>query len=102
LPAAVVLFAAIHRGLLGRPEMQISGNGSTASNLQWFVDRSGHSLAQPWALSVPLWIYRVVMLLWALWLAWAMIGWLRWAWEAYREGGLWKRKSNIVKTTPQG
>ena len=31
------------------------------------------------ALSLPLWVYQGAILLWALWLANALIGWLRWA-----------------------
>ena len=35
------LFVSIERGLLGLPEMQISGNGSTAQALHWYHDRAG-------------------------------------------------------------
>ena len=41
-------------------------------------------------LSAPLWLYRALMLAWALWLAFALLGWLRWGWEAFRTGGLWR------------
>ena len=40
-------------------------------------------------LSVPLLAYRLLMLLWALWLASAVLNWLRWAWACFSEGGLW-------------
>ncbi|RMG51905.1 MAG: hypothetical protein D6717_12450, partial [Gammaproteobacteria bacterium] len=43
-----------------------------------------------WILSLPLWVYRVLMLGWALWLAFALLGWLRWGWEALQQGGLWR------------
>ncbi|MBW2734197.1 MAG: hypothetical protein JRH20_17550, partial [Deltaproteobacteria bacterium] len=91
LPALVILFAAIHRGLLGHPDMQIEGNGSSVHILRFFVDRVGEGFPQPWMISVPLWVYRVLMLLWALWLAWSLVGWSRWAWGAFKEGGLWQR-----------
>jgi hypothetical protein len=30
------------------------------------------------------------MLLWALWIASALLGWLRWGYSAFVAGGLWK------------
>jgi hypothetical protein len=85
------LFAAIEQGLLGLPEMQIVGNGSSAQFLHWFHDRTDGDLPRPWVFSVPLWVYRVAMLAWALWIASALLAWLRWAWTAYSEGGLWRQ-----------
>jgi hypothetical protein len=88
--ALTSLFASIEAGLLGLPQMQISGNGSSAQNLQWFHDRTTSALPQMWAVSVPLMVYRLAMLLWALWLASALLGWLSWGWECFSEGGLWR------------
>ena len=88
--ALAALFLAIRQGLLGPPEMQVSGNGSTAQELLWYQDRSGAELPTAWVLSVPLMVYRVAMLAWALWLAFALLRWLRWGWAAYAEGGLWR------------
>jgi len=34
-------------------------------------------------------VYRVAMLAWALWLALALLRWLRWGWTCFSEGGLW-------------
>ena len=72
--------------------MQIGGNGSCASELRWFVDRTDGVLPRAWVLSLPLWAYRAVMLLWALWLAQALLRWLRWGYGAFTAGGLWRRK----------
>jgi hypothetical protein len=95
LIALMVLGGAVANGLLGRPEMQIAGNGSSSYLLSWFQDRSAEVLAQPYVLSVPLWIYRVLMLLWALWLAVAVLGWLRWGWQALNKGALWASKPEL-------
>jgi hypothetical protein len=93
-----VLFFALQQGLLGSPDMQISGNGSYAGSLQWFQDRSTSLLPQPWVISIPLLVYRLLMLLWALWLAFALINWLKWGWHNFTVGGLWrKRKSKKIK-----
>ncbi|MDE0855386.1 MAG: hypothetical protein OSA97_13290, partial [Nevskia sp.] len=78
-------------GLLGQPEMQIAGNGSSGHSLHWYQDRFDPALPQAWVLSAPLWLYRLLMLLWALWLANALLGWLRWGWEQFSAGGLWRQ-----------
>ncbi|WP_374679987.1 hypothetical protein [Hydrocarboniphaga effusa] len=86
-----LLFTAVAHGLLGSPEMQIAGNGSYASSLQWYQDRWEKNLPTACAISAPLWVYRVLMLLWALWLANALLGWLRWGWGRFTEGGVWRK-----------
>ena len=85
-----ILFYAIQQGLLGQPEMQIAGNGSSAEYLRWYQDRSGNVLPQAWIVSVPLLVYRLLMLAWALWIAAALLRWLRWAWESFGIGGYWR------------
>lgn len=95
--ALAVLFYAIQQGLLGRPDMQIAGNGSTAYDLKWYQDQVQEALPRVWVLSVPLTVYRVLMLLWALWLAYSVLNWLKWIWKQYAEGGYW-RKTEKKKT----
>ena len=97
----VVLFDAIRHGLLGAPDMQVVGNGSSANELRWFQDRTGGVLPQPWVLSVPLLVYRLAMLAWALWLATALLRWFRWGTTAVTAGGFWRRLPRPVpKATP--
>ena len=88
--ALTQLFSAVQQGLLGTPQMQIAGNQSTAYQLNWYQDRIGSELPQAWVLSVPLWVYRTLMLVWALWLAFALLGWLRWGWTCFSTHGLWR------------
>jgi hypothetical protein len=95
LVALVLLFDAIKHGLLGLPEMQIAGNNSSAYDLHWYQDRSGQAMPQAWVLSVSLWFYRGLMLAWALWLAFALLRWLRWGWECFSSGGYWKPKAKV-------
>ncbi|MBK8482199.1 MAG: hypothetical protein IPL40_13700 [Proteobacteria bacterium] len=91
-----LLVASVYLGLLGNPDMQISGNGSGnwawGGRLRWFDDRIAGALNRQWIVSVPLWVYRVASLAWALWLATAVISWLRWGWRAFTRGGIWQRK----------
>jgi hypothetical protein len=89
--ALICLYLAIQAGLLGIPHMQIAGNGSSNFLLHWTQDRIGPSMPQPWFVTVPLWVFRVLMLLWALWLAYFLLKWLRWGWQCFNEGGLWKK-----------
>ncbi|MBV9949748.1 MAG: hypothetical protein JOZ69_23100 [Myxococcales bacterium] len=96
LVALGILAVSLYQGLLGAPEMQVRGNGSDAHTLRWFVDRSAASLPRVWIVSVPILLYRTAMLSWALWIALALLGWLRWGWAAMATGGLWRRRPRAV------
>lgn len=85
------LYSAVKKGLLGIPVMQIAGNNSTDFVLHWTQDRIGALLPQPWVFSLPLMAYRILMLLWALWLALAVLSWLRWGWQCFGIGGFWRK-----------
>lgn len=95
-----VLVFALQQGLLGMPEMQIRGNGSSVWELKWYQDRIASQLPQPWVFSVPLLVYRLLMLLWALWLAFSLINWLRQGWENYSVGGYWRDGKPKNKVEP--
>ena len=88
-----VLCYAVAGGLLGQPDMQVRGNGSTAYLLNWTQDRVGEALPPVTLTTVPLLAYRGLMLAWALWLAWSLLNWLRWGWGAWSSGVLWRRKA---------
>ncbi|NCA69352.1 MAG: hypothetical protein EOM91_04470 [Sphingobacteriia bacterium] len=90
LLALAGLLDAVQQGLLGSPEMQIMGNGSSANHLNWYQDRTGPGLPSLGVLSVPLWVYRALMLAWALWLAVRLLDWLRWGWEGFSRPMLWR------------
>jgi hypothetical protein len=88
--ALLVLVWAIRQGLLGLPDMQVSGNGSSGLLLRWYQDRSADALPSAWMISVPLFLYRLAMLAWALWLARTLVAWLRWGWESFSHDGIWR------------
>ncbi|HYE37778.1 hypothetical protein [Methylocaldum sp.] len=98
LVALSFLLEAVRHGLLGLPDMQIAGNGSNAYSLNWYQDRSGPTLPRPWIVSAPLWVYRVLMLAWALWLAYSLLDWLRWGWNCYASDGLWRPRKKKEKS----
>lgn len=91
LAALVALLGAIEQGLLGAPEMQIAGNGSNAYQLAWYQDRAAGLMPTAWLISVPMLLYRGLMLAWSLWLAYALLHWLGWGWACFSAGGLWRR-----------
>jgi hypothetical protein len=92
LVAVICLVSAIPQGLLGQPDMHVTGNGSYTQSLHWFTDRTADTLPQASAISLPLWVYKVLMLAWALWLANALIGWLRDAFSAWMRDGYWRAR----------
>lgn len=87
--AASALLEAIHTGLLGYPDLMIEGNGSSATQLFWFADRLTDAAPTVQVFSLPLWVFRLAMLLWALWLAHALLAWVKWGWSAFSTGGYW-------------
>jgi hypothetical protein len=94
--ALIILMVAIHEGLLGTPDMQVRGNGSSGYHLRWFDDRAESALPTSWVLSAPMLVYRLAMLGWALWLALAMLGWVKWGWAAFTAGGIWRRSKKVI------
>ncbi|MDM8564592.1 hypothetical protein QUF74_02970 [Candidatus Halobeggiatoa sp. HSG11] len=92
-----IMLAAIEQGLLGHPDMHIAGNGSSADYLKWYEDRTEGILPQVWVFSLSMWVYRIAMLLWALWLSFALVRWFRWGWECFSSDGLWKESSKKIR-----
>lgn len=103
--ALLALLVAVPYGLLSHPDMHVIGNGSDAYTLRWFSDRSVDGvLPVVDVFSLPLWVYKVAMLAWSLWLANALLGWIRGAWSALGAGGWWtpirRRPVAVVETPP--
>jgi hypothetical protein len=84
------LFGAVYDSLLETPNMEVAGSNSSERLLHWYVDRAPGTLPRAWVLSVSLWVWRGVMLLWALWLAHHLVRWLKWAWQEFSSAGVWK------------
>jgi hypothetical protein len=89
LVALLALLGAIPFGLLGAPNMQIV-SPVEFNALSWFADRSNGPTPIAATFSVSLWFYKAAMLAWALWLSFALLRWLPWAWRAYSHGGFWQ------------
>ena len=95
--ALITMVGAVSVGLLGNPDMMIQGNNSYGLNLHWYLDRVGEKLAEPTVISISIWYYRALMLLWAIWISFSLIKWLKWAWSIFSSGDMWVRGEKKVK-----
>ena len=95
--ALASLFGTIPQSLLSAPDMQITGNGSSNFYYQWYQDHSAKVLPQGWVYSVPLWVYRLTMLLWSLWLVFALLNWTKWGWQCLSTGKFWDNSPRSKK-----
>ena len=97
LVALMIVFVAINQGLLGYPDMLIRGLSSNAFNLNWYGDRwDANALPQVFVLSVPLYVYRIIMLIWSLWMAMFLFKIAKEWWTAFSLGGYWKSPKDRV------
>ncbi len=90
--ALLGVVAALPQGLLGTPDMHIAGNGSGGHSLSWFADRSDSGLPIASVFTVPMWIYKTLILAWALWLSFALLRWLPWVWQCFSSDGFWRKR----------
>ncbi|MCD4654701.1 hypothetical protein K8T06_12315 [bacterium] len=99
--AVIALIVSISSGLLGRPDMGIAGNGSFQSYFAWYQDCSGNILPIAGVISIPIFFYRIAMLMWALWTAFYLIEILKWAWKNFSQPVFWKKflkQKNRIKS----
>ena len=90
--ALVCLLLAVRAGLAGMPNLGIAGYGSTAQELRWFADRTAGPLPPAGAVTLPLWLFRLGMAGWTVWLAATLPRLVRWAWSCFTAGGIWRRE----------
>jgi len=85
-----LVFSGIRNGLLAQPDMHIAGTGGPYGGYSWFQDQTTGVIEGPGIFSVPMWVYRALFFAWATWMAFALVGWLRWAFNAWKANGLWR------------
>ena len=100
--AAIALYLTIQRSLLGYPDLLVGGNGSTPFELNWYQDRFQNQPDADWAISMSLTAYRTMMLAWSLWLAFSLLGWIRWGWRRLVETGYVGQHPEHPDGTPGG
>jgi len=94
--ALLAIVTALPQGLLGAPDMHIAGHNSYGTELGWFADRSESVLPLASAFTVPMWIYKALILAWALWLSFALLRWLPWVWQRFSSNGFWRSKNETT------
>jgi hypothetical protein len=75
------LFHGVYAGLLGTWNMEIIGNVQKYSSylqLQWYQDVIFGTLPDIKIISLPVWVYRFLMVVWSTWLAVHFVKWIRW------------------------
>ena len=92
--ALLGIIASLPSGLLGAPDMFVVGNQSYATTLNWFADQTAGTTPRALFVSLPLWAYKALILLWALWLSFALLAWLPWVWQMWARDGLWRRETD--------
>ena len=93
--ALMSLFSTIPQSLLSAPDMQVTGNGSSNYFYQWYQDHSSDQLPQAWVFSLPLYVFRIAMLLWSIWIVFALLNWIKWGWQSISAGQLWDHTTSI-------
>ena len=96
------LYETLGAGLLGLPRMQVAGNGSTVTMLRWTFDRVAGAVPVCGAHTAPMLVFRGLMLLWALWLAWSLLRWLRWGFDSLTAGGGWRKTTVALRLPGRG
>ena len=93
---ASLVFSGVRYGFFSTPDMGVVGGESSGADFVWFRDHSARALPQPLVMSVPLWVYKALIFGWALWLASALMRWLKWAWSAWTHEGYWRSAAPVV------
>jgi hypothetical protein len=100
--ALATIVSSLPGGLLGVPDMSVTGNGSYGNMLRWFADQGNAVLPQAAAFSVPLWVYKAFILGWALWLSFALLRWLPWVWRSFSAQGYGRPRDARVAAATGG
>ena len=79
--------AGVKTGLLGVPDMMVAGGGSSNREWIWYQDRQGKEYVSAGLVSLPMWIWKGLMLIWAFWIASRVIELGKQAWAAASCGG---------------
>ena len=102
ITALSAIVGSLPSGLLGMPDMHVTGNNSFGNSLSWFADSSDSVLPTAAAWSLPLWTYKALILAWALWFSFALLRWLPWVWKCFSAQGYWRsRRSALLDTAEE-
>lgn len=86
---ALVILAVLFHALSGNYGVFVP------KTLNWFNEQMPKQSHTPWFISVPIWVYRTLMFIWAGWLAWRLVALGKWGWNVYLTGGIKKEQSVV-------
>jgi len=90
--ALASVVTSLPTGLLGTPDMHVLGHNSYGNVLSWFADGSDTVLPAASVVTMPMWVYKALILIWALWLSFALLRWLPWVWRCFSSHGFWRSR----------
>ena len=102
--AIISLLAVVPISLLSSPSMGIEGYQSYGNTLTWFADKAEGKLPSVTILSISMWFYKTIMLVWVIWLSTSILSWIKWTWKIIGIHGYWQsspaEKSKAEKPEP--
>ncbi len=57
-----------------------------------YSDRILDTITQPTTITLSIWYYRALILIWSVWVAFSLIKWLKWAWFVFTKDEVWSKK----------
>lgn len=99
ITAIMVFIGSVAFGLFSYPQMGIAGMRSSASNLNWFIDSYQNSIPNITIISVPIWWYKALMLIWSIWVSFSLLNWLNQVIKGFDKNLWWKKKKKAVTPT---
>ncbi len=100
LVALSVLAGVVAYGLFSQPDMGITGSQSNGSHLHWYLDAGNQQVPQLTLFSLHLWWYKLLILLWSIWISMALLSWLKSLFKSFDARHWWpkfKRKKTVTE-----
>lgn len=86
--------SGVYQGLLGTPDMMVRSFEPSKGVFYFFVDKVDKGFFDAQVISIPLWWWRILILIWALWISRALVGRFGGIWGLLCLGGLWHKKTS--------
>lgn len=83
--------SGVYQGLLGTPDMMVRSFDLSKGIFYFFMDKANKEFLDAYVVSIPLWWWRILILIWALWISKVLVGRMGGIWGLLCFGGLWHR-----------
>ncbi len=92
-----LLIVTVAYGLLSYPDMGVAGQNASSSKLYWYLDSGFDLLPSITLLSVHLWWYKLLILLWSIWVSFAVLSWLKKMFLSLNRNDWWPKFKPKIK-----